>query len=218
MHLRKVLLAIFVLAMAAYCQPSTLDTLYQVHYAANLTSGIDTVIDIINTGGDGFVPVNGPGFPNVSSGNICVNVYAIDPNEELLSCCSCLVTPNQTVELKVQAGIMNNVLTGFPTSSATIKLIGTTNGAINPTSCANVASQLGGGAGAVPADFIAFATTAHATTGGGFTVTESPFISATLSPSEVSSLNNRCASIIGNGSGAGICGGCTKGALGAAKQ
>src|SRR5580700_11453053 len=137
MHLRKVLLAIFVLAMAAYCQPSTLDAFYQVHYAANLTSGIDTIVDIINTGGSGNVPANGPGFPNVSSGNICVNVYAIDPNEELLSCCSCLVTPNQTVELKVEAGIMNNVLTGFPTSSATIKLVATTNATTNPTSCSN---------------------------------------------------------------------------------
>jgi hypothetical protein len=70
----------------------------------------------------------------------------------------------------VEAGIMKNVLTGFPTSSSTIKLVGTTNAAINPTSCSNVASELGvlGSAGSTVATYIAFATTPHATTGGGF--------------------------------------------------
>ena len=65
---------------------------YLVKYAANLNIG-ESYIDITNTGTNGCA-LPGPGF-GATSGNTCVNVYAIDPDEELISCCSCLVTCNR---------------------------------------------------------------------------------------------------------------------------
>jgi hypothetical protein len=97
MHLRNVILAAIALSTAAFAQPNaTLDTPFQVRYAANLNIG-ESYIDITNTGANG-APLLGPGFGG-ASGNICANVYAFDPGEELISCCSCLITPDQTVNL-----------------------------------------------------------------------------------------------------------------------
>jgi hypothetical protein len=47
-----------------------------------------------------------------------------------------------------------------------------------------------------------------------YNVTETAFIPATLSPGEIASISGRCAAIIGNASGYGICRGCVLGALG----
>lgn len=70
---------------------------FQIRYAANLTNG-DSVINLTNTGANGAA-LNGPGFGG-AVGNICVNVYAFSPDEQLLSCCSCLITPNGLVSLR----------------------------------------------------------------------------------------------------------------------
>jgi len=226
MHLRNVIVALLALATIAFCQataPSALDNNYQVRYVANVSTAntLKSEVNIINTGGNGNVPVNGPGFPNVNSGNICVNVYTLDTNEELLSCCSCQITPNQVVSIDVGT-ILQNTLTGFSSSSATIKLVGSygdnTTGA---TTCAHEASQTittTPGVHGVTGGFVAFGTTNHSTGGGAFQLTETAFIPAVLNSSELTSLTTRCASIIGNGSGSGVCAGCAKGALGATKK
>src|ERR1035438_8049632 len=99
MYLRNVILAALVLTIAAFAQnPITADAPFQVRYAANLNIG-ESYIDITNTGANGCA-VLGPGFGG-ASGNICVNAYFFDPGEELISCCSCLVTCDQTVNLGV---------------------------------------------------------------------------------------------------------------------
>jgi len=49
-------------------------------------------------------------------------------------------------------------------------------------------------------------------------VTETAFSPATLSAGELASLGGRCASILGNGSGFGVCASCRAGALGASNQ
>jgi hypothetical protein len=208
-------------AIALPCAPGA----YQVRYAANLSLTTDSTVDIVNTGGNGGVPPNGPGFPANDGGNICVNVYAVDPTEDLVSCCSCLVTPGQVVQLQVTAGIMTNTLTGKPPTSATIKLLGSAGpapaaGAAGPGTCVGSAATVSLTSGTNPpvAGFVAFGTTEHISTPGSLVMTETPFIAATLSASELISLQGRCASILGNGSGSGVCSGCRQGALGANKQ
>ena len=76
---------------------------FQVRYASNLSVG-DSVINITNGGTQGGTD---------PSGNICVNVYAFSPDEQLVSCCSCLVTPNGLVHLSANNDLVSNTLTGI---------------------------------------------------------------------------------------------------------
>jgi hypothetical protein len=204
--------------MAAFAQnPITADSPFQVSYAANPSAG-ESYINIINTGTYGD-PILGPGLGG-ASGNLCVNVYAFDPGEEMISCCSCLVTPNQVVNLGVNANLTVKTLTGVIPTSVTIKLLATVAGgpAGSGTSCTNSATAVGGATTpiAFAGGMVAYGTTPQAI-GTVFNVVEHPFIPSTLSAAELASLVNRCANIVGNGSLYGICSSCRLGALGASK-
>jgi hypothetical protein len=210
MYLRNVVLAALVLSVAALAQnPITADSPFQVRYAANLNIG-ESYIDITNTGANG-APLLGPGFGG-AVGNICVNVYAFDAGEELISCCSCLVTPDQTVNLGVTRDLTVKTLTGVVPTSVTVKLLATLAGTGGSgTSCTNSAAT----AAAPVTGLAAWGTTLHATpTAGSYATTETPFTPATLSAGEQASIVGRCAAILGNASGFGICNSCRAGALG----
>ena len=213
MHFRNVTLAALVFATAAFAQN---DSGFQVRYAANLQFG-ESFINVTNTGANG-APLLGPGF-GAASGNICVNVYAFDPGEELISCCSCLVTPDQTVSLGVNRDLTSNTLTGVIPTSVTVKLVATlagTGGSGTGTVCNNSAASIAGTTSVV-SGMAAWGTTLHAAAvPGTFATTETAFTTSTLSAGELSSAVGRCASIIGNASGFGICRSCRAGALGAA--
>jgi hypothetical protein len=203
---------------------AALDPGAQMRYVANLNIG-DSYIDITNTGVQGNTPL-GPGVG--TTGNLCVNVYAFDPNEELVSCCSCLVTPDQTVSLSANTNI-NAHSTEAGLTSLTIKLI-----AVNPlvvsasnpslTNCTNSAAgfvnvTVGGAVITTPTATLAtgvaaWGTTVHSgPTAGIFSETETPFTPFTLSASEAVSIFGRCAAIIGNLSGNGICSSCKAGSI-----
>lgn len=190
------------------------DTPFQVRYAANLGSG-ESYINIGNDGAQGS-PLLGPGF-SPATGNICVSVYAIDPGEELVACCSCLVTPDQMIYLGANTDLLS-VSPGFDPVTITIKLIATTPAAgVSPTDCTNEAAL----SNTTPVNgMVAWGTTLHRTPGPGITyaTTESPFVPVTLSVSEFNSLTGRCAAIIGNTGASGICMSCHNGALGAVKK
>src|ERR1022692_929096 len=121
-HFRTLLFATMA-AVAAYAQnPITADSPYQVKYASNLTIG-DSVVNVTNTGarGAGF----GSGTSASVTGAICVNVYVYDPSEEVVSCCSCPVTPNGLVSLSAKGDLINNPLTRGTPTSIIIKLLAT---------------------------------------------------------------------------------------------
>ncbi len=187
---------------------------FQVSYAANLNIG-ESYIDITNTGTNG-APLLGPGIGG-ASGNICVNVYAFDASEELISCCSCLVTPDQTVNLDVNKDLTAKTLTGVVPTSVTVKVLATLAGSGGSgTSCTNTAatSTVAG----IANGMAAWGTTLHPTpTAGSYATTEKGFTGATLSAGELASITGRCAAIIGNASGFGICSSCRSGALGGSK-
>jgi len=143
-----------------------------------------------------------PGQPLVSS-----------PDEELISCCSCLLTPDQVVDLGVNRDILpNNTHSGQIITSVTVTLLGTLAGDTgNGTSCAESAAAAT--SASIVGGFVAFRTTLHAAAGGApYAVTEVPFLPASLSTAELASLGNRCTAIIGNLSGYGICAACRPGA------
>ena len=184
---------------------------FQIRYASNLTSG-DSVINITNTGANG-ASLTGPGFGG-AVGNICVNVYAFSPDEQLISCCSCPITPNGLVSLSVNSDLVSNTLTGVRPNSVVVKFVNTgATATFSGTSCTNSAALAGTAAFPLAGGFQAFGTTIHATAAAAFASTETPFSRATLSPGELASITNRCTNIIGNGSTFGICRSCRSGGL-----
>ncbi|HLH16030.1 MAG TPA: Ig domain-containing protein [Bryobacteraceae bacterium] len=163
---------------------------FLIRYAANLDHG-DSTVEVTNYGLNG-APLQGPGF-GAAVGNICVNIYAFAPDEQLVSCCSCLVTPNAVVRLSVLNDLLSNPLTPVRPTSAVIKLV---------SSAPGTTSLTGG--------MSAWGTTLHPlnTTGTAFGLTETPFTPAKLSSGELASITNRCANNLANGSGSGVCSAC----------
>lgn len=159
---------------------------FLIRYVSNLNVG-DSLLEIANDGASG--------------GNLCVGVYSFDPSEELLSCCSCVLTPDGGVSLSAQSINSNNLTPEVPTSLV-IKLLAwsTTGGsACNAGTPGTSASGLQG-----------WATTLHAlpTLPVSYGVTETPFSPASLSPVELNHLGQFCLFNQTNGSGFGKCKGC----------
>jgi len=215
MQLRNVAIATVVFAIGAFAQAA--DAPFQVRYAANLGSG-ESYIDIVNTGANG-APLLGPGLGG-AVGNICVNVYAFDPGEEMIACCSCLVTPDQVVNLGVNRDLTAKTLTGVIPTSVTVKLLATLAGTGGSgTSCTNSATAVAAPGTVIVSGLAAWGTTLH-TGPAGLPIfgTETAFTPSTLSAGELASLGGRCSSIVGNASTFGVCSSCKAGALGAMKQ
>jgi len=211
MYLRKVVLALLVLATVAVAQVSAvLDSPFQVRYAALLPG--ESWIYLINDGANG-APLSGPGIGG-NVGNICVNVYAFSADEEMVSCCSCYLTPNQVVRLGVVKDILLNLTHLALPTSLTIKLLATldgTGGTAGPAGCNNSAAAVAASDTTIVNGMIAFGTTLH-TSPAGLMPTETPFIPATLSTGELTGLGAACSRIIANLSGFGVCGTCSPGA------
>ncbi len=207
---RAVFINICTTAITNVAVLTVLTDVFQIRYAANLTSG-DSVVNLTNTGANG-ASLNGPGFGG-AAGNICANVYAFSPDEQLVSCCSCLITPNGLASLSVNSDLISNTLTGVRPNSIVVKVVNTgAGGAFTGTSCTNSAALAGSAAFPLAGGMLAFGTTIHAS-GTGFPVTETPFSRGTLSPAELASITSRCTNIIGNGSTFGICRSCRAGGL-----
>jgi len=191
-----VAVAAFALTTVAFAQnPITADSPFQVRYAANLNIG-DSVVNISNSG--------------YSGGPICANLYTFDPAEEMISCCSCSITPNALQSLSVLKSLISNPLTPAIPTSAIIKIVATTGGGCNAGAAATLATGL-----------LAWGTTIHAntsTTPVTYFGVETAFTPASLSDGEYTHLTSYCGFIQSNGSGFGICKGCAPGGLGAASS
>ncbi len=187
----------------------TLDTPFQVRYASNLAVG-DSVVNITNTGASSTIP-----FP-IQNGNICANVYTFSPDEQLISCCSCLVTPNGLVSLSAHNDLISNTLTPARPTSIVIKLLATTG-----TGGVCSAATVGTGTNFPTSGMLAWGTTIHASPvipgspTAQFFGTETAFSPATLSLTEFQRFFTLCNFIQVNGSGYGICRSCRAGGLGA---
>jgi hypothetical protein len=173
------------------------DSPIQARYAANLTSNgaPDSFFDIANTGASG--------------GNICVNVYAFSPDEQLVSCCSCVVTPNGLYHMSVRTDIIDNTLTPAVPGSVLVKLVATTpNGGCN---AAGEAAPLSRG-------LAAWMISPHPNN-GGWELTETAFTNVTANEVELTRIRRLCGFIQSNGSGYGVCDSCRGfGGLGGAKK
>ncbi len=199
MHLRLSVLSLATLVFSTVAFAQAPIDAFQVSYASNLNIG-DSVVNLTNAG---TLAGTDP------AGRICVNVYAFDPAEEMISCCSCAVTPNGLNSLSDHSDLISNVLTpGVPTAIV-IKLVATP--AIGTCNAGN-----GGAPFTVFASGLrAWGTKLHANTTGGYQVTETPFLPAVLGATENAKLTSYCNFIQLVGSSFGICKSCRTGGLGA---
>jgi len=224
MNLRTLVLAAMALSVVAHAQVGAVysgDGQYQIGYASNVNSG-DSYVNISNDGASMTTTTIAAATNSLSvSGSLCVNVYAFNPDEEILSCCSCPITPNGLVSLSVQRDLLNNTLTGRTNpSSVVIKLFATrpTVTTLGTTSnpCALSAGNLTGQAGAF--GMVAWGTKLHANTSATtttYSLTETPFTEAAATGQELTRLNNLCAFNLAQGSTYGICNSCELAGLGA---
>jgi len=164
----QIILVALALSMGtvAYGQPS--DSL-QTSLATNLNYA-DSFVYLVNAG--------------TSGGNVCANVYALDSNQEMISCQAFLVTPNALKSLSVT----NDFHTTAAPHPITIKILvsapgvgNTCNAATNPT----LATLQPG----LRSWMVTFSTPSP--TGG----TENVFQTSTPAASDVNTLVNECAFI-----------------------
>ena len=174
----------------------------QVRYVSNLGIG-DSVINLTNAGS-----------ANTANGtltNICANIYTFSPDEQLVSCCSCTVTPNALVSLSTRSDLISNTLTPGVPLSVVVKVVATAGTTCNASAVptANLVSGLR-----------AWGTTLHAlpTTPPSYNVTETAFSPTALGASDLARITALCGFIQANGSGFGICRSCRLGGLGAVAQ
>ncbi len=223
--------------------PITMDSPFQIRYAANLNLG-DSVINLTNSG------ANGASLdPAVRAGNICANVYTFSPDEQMVSCCSCLITPNALMNLSVQRDLISNTLTPAVPTGVTIKLLSTLAGTGGSGTTCNPATA--GTAQPLAVGLLAWGTTVHGSTSTTtvpntsatciryctapissvyasycaancksttvttttLSTTETPFLPASLSAGELARIQDLCTDIQQNGSGFGICRSCRLGGL-----
>lgn len=217
-YVQAVFLALFVSTMMAYGQLACGTTAtpaacpedsFQLFYASNVTTltlpGLgDSLINATNTGAS----ARSTGLLGYSDGNICLNFYVFDPNEEELACCSCMVTPNGLISTSAEALLSDN-LTPEITGSAVIKVLASS--ATGLSTCAGSATVVTGtNAGAannlVPGARL-WGTTLHAGTPSGTYGTENEFThaGATLSKGELNRMVFLCGVNAGNGSSYGLC-------------
>jgi len=229
MFLRLLVLAVVITMVPAFLHaqiltpgaPATLDGPFQVKIFPNLATG-DSVINITNTGALASPP--GP-FGGVIGGNLCVNVYVFSPDEQEVSCCTCSITPNGVATVSARQLISKTLTPAVPTA-ITVKLVATT--PLGGGTC-DASGPLAAGAtspapGSLAVGMVAFGTNIHAApvggsvTAGTFAVTETPFIPSTLSAAELARATTLCGFILANGTGFGVCPGCTPGAAGAVRE
>ncbi|MGD1091411.1 MAG: hypothetical protein ABSB35_05375 [Bryobacteraceae bacterium] len=221
-------LALSAVASAQIVNPGIHVDAYQVNYAANLNVGDSSVI-LTNTGQQGaFFGAT----PTPTQGNICVNVYTFDPQEEEISCCACLVTPNGLNALSAKNDLINNTLTPAVPNSIVVKLVasqpGTTStGAFticNPSSPIDALATFPYGAGpsakgSIAAGMRAWMNTLEPnSTSATYGVVHGAFLPSYLGAAELGALTSVCNFNQTNGTGYGICGSCQTGALSGQKN
>lgn len=158
---------------------------FQIRYMSNLDKG-DSVIDLSNSG----VTTTVAG----STSDICANVYTFAPDEQEISCCACLVTPNGLNSLSVQSDLVQTGLTSAMPASVVVKLVATVpvGGSCNP-----------GAPGATAFGLEAWGTTIHAlpTTPVSYQLAEGQFLAVSLATAELNRDVTECQFIQTLGSG-----------------
>jgi len=212
------------LAVAAFAQnPISADSPYQVHYFANLTGAIAgaaaaSVINFTNTGANGAGI--GSGTTASVTGSICANIYVFDQDEEMVECCSCAVTPDGLDSVTLAGLTANKLFVDNNIGNVVVKILATA-----PVAGSCSGSDLLAGNPPGVNGLLAWGTNVHAGIGAGVpALTETAFIPSTLSgysltapTAEYARLQYSCGITSNQGTGGGVCPGCSTGGLGGAR-
>ena len=154
----------------------------------------DQTLRLVNYGAAG-TPLTTP------VGDVCANIYVFDANQEMISCCSCRITPNGELTLSVALDLTFNPVTSVVPTDGDIKVVSTAaNGSATCTPLTFNAGLLD--------STVAFGT--HLQVTGAVApvlfVTETRVLPAVLSSAEQSFLTQACQFARYLGSGKGLCG------------
>lgn len=141
---------------------------------------------------------------NPQNGAFCADIYVWRFDQELSECCSCPITANGLLTLRVSALTSNPGDNSSPLTSGSIDIISDS----ATTTCVDDDVTVGVAATApTPTpDLRSWATHVNINTAtGGFDVTETETLDTPLSTAEESSAASLCGFLRGNGSGAGRC-------------
>ena len=193
---------------------------YDIGYYTNANMGFpDAQLHITNPGSTGGY---GSGDPTtVAGGDLCANVYVFTPDQQMVECCSCKITPNGMQGFSLAVDLTSNPLTSTVPHSGAIKVVssfgGGHRGAGLPPAIDTDSSKpfCDAGSNYWPSgrleSWITHVRPLGAALGAAFTVTEINFQDAQLSYSELQKLEQQCYAISANpsrgglGSGAGTC-------------
>jgi hypothetical protein len=197
-------------ALATLCLSTLAFATDDGNFSIGIVTGLpatDTFINLSNSGAsDSYPYLSYGGVQYVGNGNICANVYVFSADEQEQACCACFLTPNAIASYSVINELISNPLTGSPYThtGAVIKILATS---APGTTCdpANVEQTVKFGAPAPNTQWRAPGLLAWGRLGGDANV---PFISSSLSASELQTLTSQCAFIEKNGSRHGVCGPC----------
>jgi hypothetical protein len=188
---------------AAQSEPT--DT-YQVDYYSNVFAPVATgTVHIVNPG-TALTKLNPDGKPLNGSGNLCANIFVYNNDEQVVECCSCLLTPDSERTLSINGNLLGNPInSGNVTADGVIKIISTApvkgvcplptgDTTITPTAglrawAANIQVQ---GTGSDSAPY-------------SYPETEEAFAAAPLTGFEFEYNETECSAIGTSGSGPGIC-------------
>lgn len=161
---------------------------------------------------DAYIHVLNPGWNSeTADGSYCADIYVWRADQELSECCSCKITPNGLLTFTVAAATANpgDGNAAIP-ASGSIDII--SDGGPEPCTDATAADP-----NPYPT-LRAWATHVNVDSAtSGFDVTETAFSPAPLSTGEQNEAATRCAFIVANGSGAGLCDSICSGASASAR-
>jgi hypothetical protein len=161
------------------------------YYSGNAAGNPDETVRVVNTG---FI-----GDPDSPTGDICVNFYIFDANQEMNECCSCMETANALLTASVQTNLTANPLTGIVQRTGVIKVTATVPVATPPTCDARVLANL-------PTKAVLRAWASHLNPApAGIAVTEEQLANTALSFNEAFDLAQDCTDTMELGSGKGVC-------------
>ena len=195
-----------------FTSPGQADAYYLGYFGnANMTGFPDSQMNIVNPGSTGGYNGTTDG-QKTPVGNLCANIYVFKADQEMVECCSCLITPNGHIQLSTNVNLTANPLQNPATVpipvAGVIKIVSSNTAG----GCAVGNIAVAGTQYAPNGSLRTWNTHARQTVGGAsplYTVTETPFRPGTLEATELSKIQAQCyfLDVAGSGRGRCTCGG-----------